>query len=372
MADLAIVNIEIVDLATLQGIPAKLDAIFLFHPGQDWHVPTNPNGQVQVKLTPGDYIITISSQGYQTFDWNVHIELDGTIRQGLVKVSAGLAIKTSGREFIIGGQRYKPKMASDFLLLEKKAKKEDIRPLLAQRKTAGADFLRIFTMAKIIADFNPKTYDVKQVLTETLTDIHDFGMRAQVEGFADVQLIGLTVDEQQHHQDVCAEVIRSLGSLDLYDLGNEIDKNGIDANNFTKPAGVTSSKGSLQNNKPPKAPYWDFGTYHPRRDGSDYYFSKFLSDITPQCEIYIGVEGEPPANIPILPDEPIGFQTTNDPGHRANYPGFAYRLGSIYSMYLNGVCFHSTNGVFSQPFDDVTLACAKAFFKGCDDGRNGW
>jgi hypothetical protein len=372
MTDLAKIRIKIVDITTLQGIQAKLDTVFVGHPGQDWHVVTGPNGIVDVGLTPGDYVVTITSTGYITFDWPIHIQDSGEISQGLTPLPTGIAIRTSGREFTIGGQRYKPKMASDFLLIYKKLHGIDIKPIIAQRKEAGADFLRIFTCCRNIADLNPRNYDVQAVLGATLDDIHSFDMRAQVEGFADVQLIGLTIDEQHLHQNNVCSAIRSRGAVDLYDLGNEIDKNGIDANNFTKPTGVISSKGSLQNNKPPHAPYWDYGVYHPRRDGDDYYVSKYLSDITPQCEIYTGVEGEPLANIPVIPDEPIGFQSTNDSGHRANYPGFAYRLGSIYSMYLNGSCFHSTNGILSDLFDEVTMACAYDFFDGCDDARKGW
>lgn len=370
---LAKVRIRIVNINTMQGIQAKLDAVFVGHPGQDWHVVTSPQGIVDVGLTPGDYVVTVSSPGFVTYDWPIHIELDGEITQGLVPITTGqMSIRVEGREFYIGSGRYKPKMASDFLLVLKKKNGEDIRPIIQQRKQAGADMLRIFTNCKIIADFDARSYDVRAVLGATLDDIHSEGMRAQVEGFADVQIQGLTVEEQKAHQNAVVDTIRSRGSLDLYDLGNEIDKNGVDANNFTKPVGVVSSKGSLQNNKPPHAPYWDYGVFHPRRDGDNYYFSKYLSDITPQSEIYVGVEGEPPANIPVVPDEPIGFQSTNDPGKRANYPGFAYRIGSIYSMYLNGVCFHSTNGVFSDLFDEVTWQCALAFFRGCDDGRKGW
>jgi hypothetical protein len=369
---MAKVQIRIVDIATLIGIPAKLDAIYLGHPGLDWHVPTGPDGVVDTNLGAGDYVITVSSAGYSTFDWPVHIELDGTITQGLVKISGGAAIGVQGREFTIGGQRYKPKMCSDFLLVYKKMQGIDITNLLTERKQCGADMLRIFTMAKNIADFNPRTYDVFSTLTTVLNEIHSFGMRAQVEGFADVQLIDLTLQEQLHHQDVVCDVIRRLGAMDLYDLGNETDKNGIDPNNFPKPSGVISSKGSLQNNAPPPAPYWDYGVYHPRRDGTDYYFSKFLSDMTPQSELYVGVQGRPPMNCPVFPDEPIGFQAVNDPGRRSNHAGYAYRVGSIYSMYLNGSCFHSTNGVFSEPFDAVTAECAIACFNGMDDARQGW
>jgi hypothetical protein len=369
---MAKVIIEIVDLATLVGIPAKLDAIYLGHPGLDWHVPTGPDGVVETNLGPGDYVITITSPGYSTFNWNVHIELDGTIRQGLVKISGGAAIGVQGREFTIAGQRYKPKMCSDFLLVYHKSRGINITHLLQERKQCGADMLRIFTCCRNIADLDPRKYDVRAILTETLNEIHSFGMRAQVEGFADVNLIGLTLQEQLHHQDVCCDVIRSLGSMDLYDLGNETDKNGVDPNNFPKPSGVISSRGSLQNNQPPISPYWDYGVYHPRRDGTDYYFSKWLSDITPQSELYIGVQGRPQMDCPVLPDEPMGFAALNEAGRRSNHAGFAYRVGSIYSMYLNGSCFHSTNGVFSEPFDSVTAECAIACFNGMDDAKQGW
>lgn len=339
-----------------------------------------------------DTHLFINTDGFEPFSHHVSLPLDGRGRDiiladdgptgpniinfpSLTKIGGSnnlTAISVLNREFIVDGQKYKPKMATDFLLVQKKSLGIDITPILKQRKNCGADMLRIFTMAHNIAQFDPHTYDVASVLSTTLDDIHNTGMRAQIEGFADVQFVGLTLDEQHYHHELINQIIINHGNLDLYDLGNEIDKNGIDANNFTKPVGTISSRGSYQNNKPPRAPYWDYGVFHPRRDGDGYYFVKYLADMTPQSELYEGVEGYPSSNMPFIADEPIGFQATIEPGRRNNYPGFAYRLGITYGMFLNGSCFHSTNGIFSEMFDSVTEKCAKAYFKGCDDSKQGW
>jgi len=361
----------------LQGVGKKTlneNSYALFNIDSSWtdtHLFINADGyefySQHISLTPGTHGIDVIC-----FDNGPQGPFIINLPSIKKKITVLSPITVSGKDFQVNGMRYKPKACSDFLLVYKKSQGIDITPILKQRKEAGADMLRIFTMAFNIANFNPRTYNVMQTLSSTLDDIHSFGMRAEVEGFADVQLIGLNPAEQQMHHDTVCAVIRDKNSVDLYDLVNEMEKNGIDSSQFIQPAGIISSSGSRQNNKPPKPPYWSFGTFHPRRDGEDYYFSKWRADMTPQSEVYYGVEGEPAPNMPIFPDEPRGFAAINENGKRSNYPPYAYQLGVTYGMFLNGSCFHSTNGIFSDLFDDVTLQCAKLYFQGCSDAEKGW
>ncbi len=332
----------------------------------------------------------INADGYEPYSHHVSLPLDGLgkdiiltsisiVRPNTIVLpplisltSVGLSqITISGKDFLLNNQRFKIKGCSDFLLLYRKSIGQDIRPILEQRKKIGVDTLRIFTMAYNIVQFNPKTYDVGFWLNELLDEMSIFELRAEIEGFADVQFIGLTNAEQQKHHEIVTNVIRTKNNA-IYDLCNEFDKNGIIPSRFNKPNGVISSSGSRQNNKPPTKPYWDYGTFHPRRDGEDYYFSKWRADVGPSSEVYYGVEGESEPNFPIVADEPRGFATDNDPGRRSNNPAYAYQIGWLYGTFLNGAMFHSTNGVYSELFDDVTLKCAIQFLKGCNDAEQSW
>jgi hypothetical protein len=352
----------------------------------NWQGLTNSEGNFDtgkpedgLGLTPGKYLIHLTKDGYKD-NWiespTVPATLmnSGIVTWGMERLSStALApVSITNREFIVNGGRYRPIMCTDFLLIYRYIQGHDIRPILEQRKNLGFDMVRILTMAHNIVHFSPQTYDVKTVLSQVLELIHDYDLRAEVEGFADVQFLGLSVAEQQFHHKLCNDIIRSLGNIDLYDLCNEYDKNGINPDDFVQPTGTISSRGSRQNNKPPKSPYWSFGTYHPRRDGSDYYFSKYRADVGAQSEVFMGVEGEPVLLKPAMPDEPIGFADVAIDGKRANYTGFAYQIGWLHSVFQSAACYHCDLGIMSLLFEGIQLNCAKAFLQGCEDARQGW
>lgn len=340
-----------------------------------------------------DSHLFIEATGYESYNHHVSLPLDGHNKDIVLSDDGPIGpniinfpplipieepieilspISVLNREFIVDGVKYRPKACTDFLLIQKHATGQDITPILKQRQSLGFDMVRTLTMANNIAQFSPMTYDVQKIVPEVLELCHQFGLRMEVEGFADVQLIGLTKTEQMDHHILVTNIIRQMSNIDIYDLVNEYEKNGIIPDDFPRPNLIISSKGSRVDNKPPKSPYWNFTTYHPRRDGEDYYFSKWRADIGAQSEVYNGVEGEPSIPCPVFPDEPRGFDETNDPNRRSNYPGYAYQIGWLHSVFHNGAMFHSTDGINSNLFRPITLQCAKAFIKGCNDARQGW
>lgn len=339
-----------------------------------------------------DSHLFINSDGYKPYSHHVSLPLDGKNKdiilagdgptgpdiinfpqlEPIQKFNKLSPISVLNREFIVDGFKYKPKACTDFLLIQKHAIGQDIRPILEERQSLGFDMVRVLTMANNIAQFSPMTYDVNKIVPEVLELCHQYGLRAEVEGFADVQLIGLNEAEQMDHHILISNIIRQMDNIDIYDLVNEYEKNGINPDRFPRPSLIVASKGSRVDNKPPKSPYWSFTTFHPRRDGEDYYFAKWRADVGAQSEVYNGVEGEPIIMCPVFPDEPRGFDEINDPNRRSDYPGYAYQIGWLHSVFHNGAMFHSTDGINSRLFRSNTLQCSKAFIKGCDDARKGW
>lgn len=328
-------------------------------------------------LAPGSYHLKLTKPGYQdtwieSKDKPTVIGGPGTITWAMPLVH-GKGISVSGKEFLLSGHRWKPIGCTDFLLVQRKSQGQDIQPILEQRKKVGFDTVRIFTMCHNIVHFDPRSYDVQGVLSDTLDVIGSFDMNAEVVGICDAVELGLNKEEQQKHHQLVTDVLRTKHNV-IYELANEFEKNlnNIEPGEFPKPTGVISCSGSRVNNDPPKQPYWDYCTFHPRRDGEDPYFSKWRADIGPQSEVYNGVMGNPPVNHPIFVNEPRGFASENIPGKRSNEPRYAYQIGWLYHIFLNGSVFHSTNGITSDLFDEITERCAYSFVIGCIDAVQGW
>jgi len=279
-------------------------------------------------------------------------------------------VTVNGLDFLVNGQRYKIKGFTDFLLLYRKAQGQDVGPILQQRKEMGVDTLRFFTMCYNIAFFDPRNYDIYNILSDLLNELEFYGLRAYCTCFADRQLLNMPDSYCLDHHGKITQVLASKGSLHFYDLVNEFEQNGINPPMFPQPIGVLSGSGSRTNNAPPLNPYWDFVQYHPRRDGDNYYFSKYLTDIPNQAEVYYGVQDMPgPALRPVIPDEPRGFGYKSG---RLSDPKDGYTMGFLHTRFQNAAFFHSDQGISSELLDDTMRACCVSFVKGCDDAAQGY
>jgi hypothetical protein len=96
--------------------------------------------------------------------------------------------------------------------------------------------------------------------------------------------------------------------------------------------------------------------FHPERsmDGA---VPKFVGKLF-ETAVYLWPVGKP-----IIYDEIIGAQETNEPGRRCNDPGLWNKMGLAIGL-VDGLYFHSQPGLSSDGFGPIVTDCYRAFLKG--------
>lgn len=241
------------------------------------------------------------------------------------------------------GQRWYWKGATDFLLLKLELDGQDIGPILDQRQAAGANLVRVFSMCWNIARFNPATYGEQywNAVDNLLTKLAARGMYAEITVFADAQLVMPGLAAQQAHWQRFKQFAERHPFLELVNENSHAG-NGINTDAFPFLDGILCSHGSGQTDEHPIEPFWNYVTYHPRRDGikaaTNYDSQEFESADHDRSWI---------------PDE--GAKTTDV--RLATFMGMHARISG-------GGTFHSQAGVTSQLWNDAELAAATAFYRG--------
>lgn len=256
------------------------------------------------------------------------------------------------------GSEFKWIFASNFMLHQRHAEGEDIRPVLYK----GFNGYRIFGSYHWIAqqmgkqDFDPTHYPNWQSSLDSLADLLlEENKYFQYNILCDRQFLPGDLDKMRWIVDAAVEVLRPKKNAILA-LGNENFKNGFNANDFDKPSGVVICTGSGPSGGP--APLsdgrpWDYQCQHLRRD------EKMFIDVPPM---------EAPTyklNRLLLFDETIGFADFDKPGSRSNNPTWAYQLGTVMRGWYGGVC-HLHSGVHSLPLGSRETECKDAFIRGTE------
>ena len=247
---------------------------------------------------------------------------------------------------------------TDFLLYKRYLDGEDITPLLQERRSLGANTLRVLLMCHNIAHFYPQDYaEYYTKLPQFSQLLASYGLRWEAVAFADQQ--NVKVDEQAHWNQV-GNTLRFQSNAFL-ELVNEFPQNGIDPSKFQHPAGMLCSHGSGLADSQPAIPFWDFVGWHGRRDmpkvtssGEDLYYIQHGM----VKEFY----GDGPAVA--IHDEPMGFAEVEVPGSRAASPILAKQIAATSAFLGAGGTFHCDDGIQSRLLRPNQMACAKAFFNG--------
>jgi hypothetical protein len=232
----------------------------------------------------------------------------------------------------------------------------DITPLLY----SGLNGYRIFGSYWYIAEqasrkhWHPSEYsNYYQAIEQTFNILEKNEKYACLNLVCDNQLFNKDVGYIQDWQNEVIEIIKNQKNS-FYSLGNENEKNGFNADNFTKPSGIISACGSgltggpapLSRSKP-----WDIQFQHLRRD------SKMFIDIPPVDAPTYWLEHK------LLFDETIGFADFNDTGRRTNNADWAYKMGRGMSAWNGGV-IHLHSGGHSQPLGSIEELCKDEFVRG--------
>jgi len=261
-------------------------------------------------------------------------------------------LRVEGESFINpDNSKWYWKGATDFRLLERFIHGEDINPILDQRKSCGANILRVVAMKANNTgwELNPlSTPGYWDKVREFFKKVHSKGLKVEFTVFCDTRsLMPSTADQQrfwgeaisiaQEFDHVLLELINEMGHPTQY----------LDPNDFSRPGGgLLASHGSGLTDAPPVHPLWDFGTYHARRDPppdtrgfTNYDAYEFQAEYPKPC--------------PFIPDEGM------KPASFGYDPTVSALMGAHASMHSGGT-FHTD--INSDLWDESTETCARVFF----------
>lgn len=248
-------------------------------------------------------------------------------------------VTTNGELFSLNGQPWQWRGATDFMLFRDYLNGKDINEVLNQRRDAGANIVRVLGMAHYIPvnagqpSFNVSTYpNYFDQLKAFVSHVAEFGLRVEFTALADAQLLMPGAAEQDAF---LARVVGVLPETAFLETANEPFKNGADVAaryaNLPRTALVVAT-GDYTFDKPIVGEYV---TVHESRDGE--WPRKSRLD-----EWYANV------HMPVVWDEPIGADETNQPGRRSNVVEDFYDLCAGAALHGAGLTFHSTSGLLSQ------------------------
>lgn len=267
--------------------------------------------------------------------------------------SEHVQLHTNGKRFVReDGTTWRGKGFSDFNLLAKFARGEDIQPILTERIQLGANYVRVFMMLDNVGHLAPA--DSLANLSAFLSLLEARGLRAEVVVFADLPTH--PAFDQHGYLTQVATILNAHGGIHLGELCNECTHpaNRVDYAAFQKPTGPTLwSHGSNLGDGDPYEPVWDYVSDHPGRN--DEWMRRINCRDSPQVIA---------ANAPCLEDEPMGASATDQPGKRsANAADFGY-FGGICGEWSQGCLFHSDSGILSELLGPAEHAAAVSFFAG--------
>lgn len=243
---------------------------------------------------------------------------------------------------------------------------------LTQRKAAGSEaIVTLFTSKFIEGNRDPVSYGDRffnhiPPFADFLLSLDFYWMPIIL---ADMQVFGWSQQQQVDFVNRCAEKFNNHWNV-LPSLGNELSKNGIKAELFSRPnTNNIWSRGSEVADTEPPFPGWGYKEWHPRRDdpkvlwgADDGWYVKEGARYNDNGAL---VSYDNP--MPGIVSESMGFWDRNIPNRRSNDPNLAMVCGgsSIYSM--RGGNIMTQEGLRCEIWTNRTMDCAQRFFKAIID-----
>jgi len=322
---------------------------------------TAENGRVRIEGISTDWHqveLAIGKGGYKSYSESINLDPNGppfthvdwpdiTLESG---TPVGQGLRIEGDHFMLGSSRWFWKGSTDFRLPERALSGVDIKPILKDRKDAGANLVRMLAMKANNTGYelNPRTPGYWDAVIKTCNLVGQAGLYGEWTIFADTKKMMPDPIEQQDFYRQTIETIRQFPWM-LVELLNE-DKHAtqsINAQAFRKPDGVLSSHGSGLSDAQPVKPLWDYATYHARRSGG---LAKIASNYSP----YV-FQDTYPTPCPYIPEE------TQKPEQYGYDVGVARLLGRSASCGAGGTYHHSA-WLDERLFNGGERSCAEAFF----------
>jgi len=246
------------------------------------------------------------------------------------------------------GLRWTAIQCSDFNLLNRWQHGEDISLLLAQRRNAGFNMLRVWTL------YDLEQYNIGVFLDIDYSRIPDFLDECARFGFY-VELTAYTSLERVDHWDQLVVSVQGTGCL--LELVNEgtLPVNQIDMSCYARPTGILASHGSGGSEGDPPWEPWDYITFH--TNGA----SEEQRKVGKQAFDLAGLAG-----VPVLTNETsrfpdVGMWAGSDLDRCAQ---LAYDAARGAALLCAGSCFHSRQGKNSTLWDETAFAVASAWARG--------
>lgn len=249
---------------------------------------------------------------------------------------------------------FKVKGISALRLLHMLWNGEDVRSVLRQYKSAGANWVRTLAMKANNTGWELNPNNVDAGLLRTLYQLAgEEGFRVQTTVLADTRVLMPHADQQaaywQFHCDIASEFNNA--AVDLLNEEHHSTQFIPDIEAFQRPSNVLASHGSGLTDSPSVKPYWDFAPYHVRRSPMDARcFTNFDA---------FEFEAEWPQSCVRLPEESV---KPEDYHYDAN---FAYQMGKHAGLNAGGT-FHWSGGVEGRELRPEEYSCAQGFYRGVD------
>jgi len=278
-----------------------------------------------------------------------------------LRIEGGRFVTDEGPLFIL--------TRTDFLLVNRVARGEDVTPNLRYWFDLGFEEARVLVFAKNIPEqlgwpvLRPEAFGSEfwPALKHTAELAAAHSQRLKICVCADMQLIDGARD-LGYQQDMVyrvADTVKDLTNCRIQ-FGNQWIKNGFDPRLLQKleGTGLLFSRGSTAERWEPPTPPLDWSDWDAGRN------TKF-TDSESLLNIATGnIHGDHRREYGAHPcdsNEPMGFAEEPRPFSRSTDPNLARAIRAEAEAFADAVCFHSTAGVYSQIPGPITERCARNF-----------
>jgi hypothetical protein len=317
--------------------------------------PTNKDGYVLFNNVPvGSQVASCSKEGYNggsssyvnDHDQNVTVMLQPNTPPPVTHLPP---LTIAGKYFKSGGANFTVVQSSDFALLYNVLNGIDVSPVLAQRRDAGFNMVRIFLMARNLFDLNPAAHSSYFATLSQLPGLlAQFGLYGEYVVFADATQVMPNLDDQKNFVIQVNDALSPWADNCLLELVNENDQpvNTIDTNSFPQPNAL-SSHGSNGSQMWPVNGTWAYETFH-TNDAPEWW----------RKTGHNAMEVADAHNVPVITNENTRYPD------RDSSTAHAYDAAAGAALLCAGSCFHSIHGRSSELWDVIELAAAQQWAAG--------
>jgi hypothetical protein len=270
------------------------------------------------------------------------------------------ALVTTGAVFgLATGERWTAIECTDFQLFQRFLRGEDLSTVLQQRRDLGFNLLRVFGMCAQMFRLFPQEYGDRywSGLVDFCALVARAGLYVEFVVFADATLVMPEKEDQLRHWARCCEILRvSLITNLIVELGNELSQpvnRLVSISELVQPPDLIVSHGSNGSQAEPVRPAWSYETFH--TNDAPEWTRKVGHNAMEWANGGAGFSG---SGRPVLANE-----NTRCPD-RFQSPQQAFDAAAGAALLCAGSCFHSVHGKSSELFDEVELACARAWVEG--------